>query len=210
MFAKFLLTATAIGAATAKVFVERDVVEARQTSESLSPACESALSVAEPAYDMQPTLDIFISATKVTEPCKTPFYTGSVGSIYTSYSSELMAWYTSNSVVLNNVLTACSETLEPIPTPTFPASCSTFTGGQGGATPTTESSAPGSSLSSASVSQTGSPTVTPAGTTTGTPGTPGTPTSTSATTPTGAASRETGFAAAALAAAGFIGAVAML
>ncbi|GAP82713.1 hypothetical protein SAMD00023353_0102490 [Rosellinia necatrix] len=201
MFSKALLAATVIGAATAQVpalakpdFIKRGEFDGLD----LDPKCESALADASTLYSSVPTPPAaLLSETLPADPCVTPTFTGKLQSEWASYTSEAEAWYTSHSDELLNFVTACSGLVGDSIATAVPV-CSTAAAG-GDATTTTNTSpaqTTGSSSNGDSSASSG-----PAATGSGSSAVP---------TPN-AAPRETGFVvAAAVAAAGFMGAVAAL
>ncbi|KAI2625248.1 hypothetical protein GGS21DRAFT_493734 [Xylaria nigripes] len=196
---RVLLTATAIGAATARLqtVAKRHNIENRQLDDDgdLPPQCQSAVLTASNIANTIPTppADLYSALLGLdltsTMPCL-PDFTGAVQAEEMSYISELEAWYTSNSVALNSIATACSGLISVGPTdlPTDIPICSgTASESQGSAASTmpTTSSASGSHSPTATSSQ--------------------------SSPPSGAASRDTAaVGAAAVAALGLIGAAAML
>ncbi|KAI8953610.1 hypothetical protein F4801DRAFT_102804 [Xylaria longipes] len=213
MFAKALLTATVIGAVTAQIpaIAKRDFLENRQVDGlDIDPACQSALISVSTLFDSAPTPPADLAdATLPSDPCATPSFTGKLQSEYSAYTSSAFQWYSSNSDELLSFFTVCSGVVGDAATSGLPL-CSTDLGGLGSAPATTT---PAQTTGSRSGSGSGSsPTITGmtssgAGSSTAASGS-GSP---SATSTPNAAPRETGFVfAAAVAAAGFMGAVAAL
>ncbi|KAI1153913.1 hypothetical protein F4825DRAFT_413346 [Nemania diffusa] len=221
MFTKALLAATVITAATAQVpaIAQRDfiIIERRQDDAlNIDPQCSSALAAVSTLYDTLPTpaADLLsASVTLPTDPCATPSFTGKLESEWVSYTSAALGWYSANSGALNSFITACSGLVDDSATG-LPV-CSTDLPGAGAATTTAAvtTTAASAGQTSASAGNTSSPTATGASTSASAAGSPSAAQSSAAssTASTGAAPRETGFVvAAAVAAAGLLGAVAAL
>ncbi|KAI0484828.1 hypothetical protein GGR56DRAFT_46016 [Xylariaceae sp. FL0804] len=122
MYAQVATTLLALaGAASATqqfeplpALAQRDALAPRQAAAgglptSLGPACTSALDEVLPVYNGLPTpaADLMTLTAAMTDPCATPTLTGKAEADYSSYSSEVMAWYTSNSAVLYSALSQC-------------------------------------------------------------------------------------------------------
>ncbi|KAI1749987.1 hypothetical protein F4782DRAFT_510928 [Xylaria castorea] len=207
MFSKALLAAAVIGAATAQIpaVAKRDFIENRQLDGlSVAPECSSALIAVSTLYDSLPTPPADLATvTLPSDPCVTPSFTGKLESEYVSYTSSALQWYSSNSAQLQNFVTACSDLVGAEATG-LPICSSYLTGltSSGAVKTTTSAGATGNSVS---------PTITRA-TSSGPAPTGASSTSSAAPASTtapakGAASRETGFALVAVAAAGIMGAV---
>jgi hypothetical protein len=191
MYAKTLTIAALAAVASAQIpaVARRDFVEARQTGlTSLSPECQSAVQSILPIYTEIPTPAADLESALPTDPCESVTFTGSLSAEYASYSSAAIAWYTSHSSELLGALSSCAELSQyatEIPV------CSTVTGGSVAATTGTATGAKSSGTSTAT-------------------GAKSSGTSTATSVAKNFAARETGFVAAAVAAAGFVGAVAAL
>ncbi|KAF2973435.1 hypothetical protein GQX73_g102 [Xylaria multiplex] len=214
MLSKVLLTTAVIGAATAQLpaIVKRDFIENRQFDDiGVDPTCQSALSAIQTIYSSVPTPPAdLLTATLPADPCATPSFTGSLQSEWNSYTSEALQWYASHTSDFASFFTACPDLVDESAT-NVPV-CSSDLAGLGGAATTTPPAQTTGSSESAS-----SPTVTDA-TTTGATESEATSSagasssqSPSSTVSTGAAPHQTSFVmAAAVAAVGFMGAVAVL
>ncbi|KAK6082589.1 infection structure specific protein [Seiridium cupressi] len=207
MYTKTFAVATLVAAASAQLpaVVRRDFLEARQTA-SLDAACQSAVASVLPLYQEIPTPpEDLQSVTLPADPCETPSFTGTLASEYSSYTSEVLDWYTSHSAELLSALASCTELASyasEVPV------CSSFASGAlssatAGATTTDDSSASATATGGSSSA-------------TGAGSSAATATGSASATKTGAASvsqaggaRETGFVAGVIAAAGFVGAVAV-
>ncbi|KAI1740798.1 hypothetical protein F4680DRAFT_417848 [Xylaria scruposa] len=215
MFSKAILAATIIGAATAQIpaVAKRDFIQDRQLDGvTIAPSCSSALSAVSTLYDSLPTPPAdLVTATLPADPCVTPSFTGKLQSEYVSYTSSALQWYSSNSAQLESFLTACSDLVGGAAATGLPVCSSYLTGLTSAVQTTTSARATGYSVSPTLTRATSSgPVSTGASSTASRSGTSsGAPASTSAPAK-GAASRETGFALAAVAAAGVMGAVVAL
>jgi hypothetical protein len=232
MFSNIILAAAALSVATAQAkqipaLAQRSFIEGRQDSDDgglddLDPACESALSSLLPIYSSAPTPPADL--TLPDDPCVTPTFTGAQAAEWTSYTSAALDWFTSHSDEVYSLVTDCpvlaaqaSGALTDIPVCSSIVGGADVTGSSSSSVPaqTTAPSDGGESSTSASAGVTGSGSGPGSGSTGPTTSHSGSssPSSTGTPTPTpNAAPRETGFvvAAAALAAAGFMGAVAAL
>ncbi|KAI0541562.1 hypothetical protein GGR58DRAFT_456478 [Xylaria digitata] len=208
MLSKVLLATAVIGTATAQLpaIFKRDFIENRQDDGlGVDPTCQSALSAIQTIYSSVPTPPAdLLTATLPADPCVTPSFTGSLQSEWSSYTSEALQWYASHTADFANFLTACSDLVDESAATNLPV-CSSDLAGLGGVATTTPPA------------QTTGPTVTDATTTaateSGAASSAGASSSQSpsSTVSTGAAPHETSFVmAAAVAAAGFMGAVAVL
>ncbi len=230
MWSKILVIAAVLGAVTAQIpaIAKRDFIENRQVDNlSLDPACQSALSMVQTLYLSEPTPPADLeSVTLPADPCVTPSFTGTLQSEWVSYTSELFAWVSSHTTEIDNFITACSSLVGEAAT-AYPVCSSDVTGLVSAATTaaaTTSAAATSAAASSAAASSAAATTSahTTAASETSTPNTTtshavssaGASTSaspSSAVPTTNAAPRETGFVvAAAVAVAGFMGAVAVL
>ncbi|KAI0549308.1 hypothetical protein F4679DRAFT_547537 [Xylaria curta] len=215
MFSKAILAATIIGAATAQIpaVAKRDFIQDRQLNGvTIAPSCSSALSAVSTLYDSLPTPPADLaSVTLPADPCVTPSFTGKLQSEYVSYTSSALQWYSSNSAQLESFITACSDLVGGAVATGVPVCSSYLTGLTSAVKTTTSARATGYSVSPTLTRATSSgPVSTGASSTASRSGTSsGAPASTSAPAK-GAASRETGFALAAVAAAGVMGAVVAL
>ena len=210
MLSKALLTATVIGAATAQnlpPIARREFLEDRQF-DGVPATCESAISAIETIYSSAPTPPAdLLSVTIPADPCVTPSFTGKLASEWSSYTDAALEWYYDHTSEINAVLTACSDIIEQATAGLNPADFPTCSTGFGGAAASTKTAA----------DSTITATTTPAPSSSSTGGAASTGASTSSASATStvnvpnAAARETGFAVvAAVAAAGFMGAVAVL
>ncbi|RYP51204.1 hypothetical protein DL768_003410 [Monosporascus sp. mg162] len=183
MFTKALLSTTAFAAAASAYFPN---LQARQTQ--FSEQCQSAINDIMPIMSDAPTPPpAIVTASRPTDPCATPEFSGSELSQYESYMSAVSDWAGSNSAAINSALQECTEL-----TQYAPVSIPTCTGAA--AQPTGSSSDDSTSSSSDDNSSN-----------TGTDEPSSTEDSNAAETP-GAASRETGMmAGAVLVAAGVLG-----
>ncbi|KAI0189739.1 hypothetical protein EV127DRAFT_101519 [Xylaria flabelliformis] len=216
MFSKAILAATIVGAATAQIpaVAKRDFIQDRQLDGvTIAPSCSSALSAVSTLYDSLPTPPADLaSVTLPADPCVTPSFTGTLQSEYVSYTSSALQWYSSNSAQLESFITACSDLVGGAAATGLPVCSSYLTGLTSAVQTTTSARATGYSVSPTLTRATSSGPVSTgaASSTASRSGTSsGAPASTSAPAK-GAASRETGFAFAAVAAAGVMGAVAAL
>lgn len=112
MYTKTLAIASLVAVASAQLppIVRRDfLVQARETA-TLDDACQTAIASVLPIYSEIPTppLDL-LSATLPADPCETPSFSGSLASEYSSYTSEILEWYSSNSAELLSALASCAE-----------------------------------------------------------------------------------------------------
>ncbi|KAI1201770.1 hypothetical protein F5X97DRAFT_12460 [Nemania serpens] len=209
MLSNIFLATTVIGLAAAQVpaIARRDFLENRQT-DGLDPECASAVSDISSLYSSVPTPPAdLLSVTLPSDPCVTPTFTGKLQSEWATYTSEALQWYTSHSDELLSFVTACSGLVNGAIATGIPVCSSEVTGvSSPAATTTTTTPATHSSSSGASGS---TPGPTSASSSAGPAAGSGSP---SSTVPTpNAAPRETSFVvAAAVAAAGFMGAVAAL
>ncbi|KAI0097390.1 hypothetical protein GGR51DRAFT_470854 [Nemania sp. FL0031] len=190
---------------------KRDFIEVRQDGLESNPACSSAFSAVSTLYQSVPTPPAdLLSATLPTDPCVTPTFTGKLESEWNSYTSAALEWYTSNSDEILSFVTACSGIVEA-PYLTEPSCSSGVTGTTAAATTTSEALT--TSSSGSGVTSTGAAATSSGASSSGASSSAGAASSSSASSSvsTGAAPRETGFVvAAAMAAAGFMGAVAAL
>ncbi|KAI0905673.1 hypothetical protein F4823DRAFT_632559 [Ustulina deusta] len=235
MWSKILVIAAVLGAVTAQIpaIAKRDFIENRQVDNlSLDPACQSALSMVQTLYLSEPTPPADLeSVTLPADPCVTPSFTGTLQSEWVSYTSELFAWVSSHTTEIDNFITACSSLVGEAAT-AYPVCSSDVTGLVSAATTaaaTTSAAATSAAATSAAASSAAassaaattsahttaaSETSTPHATTSHAVSSAGASTSaspSSAVPTTNAAPRETGFVvAAAVAVAGFMGAVAVL
>ncbi|KAI1133236.1 hypothetical protein F5Y10DRAFT_229701 [Nemania abortiva] len=216
MFSKALLAATVIGAATAQVpaIAKREFIENRQDGLDLDPACESALSAVTTLYASVPTPPAdLLSQSLPTDPCVTPSFTGKLESEWVSYTSAAFQWYSSHSDELNSFITACSGLVDESAATDIPVCSTAVTGVTSAAATTTSESqttkSSGGSSSGSAPTSTGAAATSSAASSSSSAA--GSGSAASSTVSTGAAPRETGFVvAAAMAAAGFMGAVAAL
>ncbi|KAI2620733.1 hypothetical protein GGS26DRAFT_307000 [Hypomontagnella submonticulosa] len=193
----FITALIAIATATQSPdFTERDIIiEGRQKLPGIpDEQCQKAVASAQSIYTSLPTPPpALLSMSLPSDPCATSIaFSGdaAAASKFSSYTSKVMDWYTSHSAQLQSALAPCSSlasfVAQEIPVCTSSVSSSFTTGS--GATPTS----------------TGSSSVSPSSATTGAAGS-------SSTAAPNAAPRETGFiGAAAVAAMGFVGAIAAL
>ncbi|TGJ85813.1 hypothetical protein E0Z10_g2955 [Xylaria hypoxylon] len=200
MFSKALLAATVIGAATAQLpaIAKRDFIENRQYDDlDVDPTCKSALSAIETIYSSVPTPPAdLLSVTLPADPCVTPSFTGTLESEWSSYTSEALQWYTSHADDFANFLTACSGLVDESAATNIPVCSSDLTALGSAPTITTPAQTTTDATGSGPASSTGASS---------------TPSSSPTVATPNAAARETGFVvAAAMAAAGFMGAVAVL
>ncbi|KAI1168397.1 hypothetical protein F5B18DRAFT_278483 [Nemania serpens] len=197
MLSKILLTTAVIGLATAQVpaIAKRDFLENRQTN-GLDPECASAISDVSSLYSSVPTPPAdLLSVTLPSDPCVTPTFTGTLQSEWATYTSEALQWYTSHSDELLSFITACSGLVDGSVATAVPICSSELSGVSSPATTTPASHTTKSGESGSTPAPTG------ASSSAGSSAVP---------TPN-AAPRETSFVvAAAVAAAGFMGAVAAL
>ncbi|KAI0447685.1 hypothetical protein F4803DRAFT_558748 [Xylaria telfairii] len=218
MFTKALLTAAVvIGTATAQVpaIAKRDFLESRQLDSGLpdgldvDPKCQSALTAVSTLYTSLPTpaADL-LSVTLPTDPCVTPTFTGKLESEWNSYTSAALQWYSSHSDELLNFVTACSGLIDGSQATDLPV-CSSDLASPGASTTPAQTTTGSSSASTITgVASSGAASSSGAGASAG--ASQSTSPSSTVSTPN-AAPRETGFVfAAAVAAAGFMGAVAAL
>lgn len=112
MYAKTFTVATLAAVASAQLpaLVRREfLLEARET-QSMDPTCQSAIASVLPIYSEIPIPPSDLeSITLPSNPCETPSLTGSLASEYSSYTSEVLAWYSSNSAELLSALASCSQ-----------------------------------------------------------------------------------------------------
>ncbi|KAI0970631.1 hypothetical protein F4678DRAFT_435806 [Xylaria arbuscula] len=222
MFAKALVTAAIIGAATARspIIADRDDSIQNRADSSASAECSSALSAVETLFLSAPTPPAdLLSATLPADPCVTPSFTGALATEWPSYASAALQWYTSNAAELDDFVSACGGILTDAAAQVAPGVCTSALVGAGvtaasttaaAVTTTAASSATSAaSVMSASTGAGGANTSSSAVSSAGASGSVS-PSSSTVSTPN-AAPRETGFAVvAAVAAAGFMGAVAVL
>ncbi|KAI1339473.1 hypothetical protein F5Y15DRAFT_382660 [Xylariaceae sp. FL0016] len=170
MFAKVLLVAAVAGLASAEQLpsvAKREFLDARQ---DLSDECQSAITAVLPLYSSLPTPAADLeNLTLDSDPCATPTLTGSVASDFSSYSSAVLDWYTSNSAELNSALASCSElSAYASEVPICSSAIASITSGATSATATSDStsstggsskgsSSTGGSASATQVSQGGAP-----------------------------------------------------
>ncbi|KAI1420774.1 hypothetical protein F5Y12DRAFT_89051 [Xylaria sp. FL1777] len=202
MLFKTLFAAAVIGAATAQL--SPDEVTDYLEDLDLSPECISVYSELATAIPTVP--DDLFSATLPADPCATPSFTGTLQAEWTSFSSAALEFYSAHTAELSSFVSECSGQIGGNLLAGFPI-CST-TGASTTAAATTPATTPaqttGSSNAATVTGPTTSQTVTSAGASNST-----SPSSTVASP--NAAPRETGFVVAAAAAAvGFMGAVAVL
>ncbi|KAI1192086.1 hypothetical protein F5B17DRAFT_232 [Nemania serpens] len=202
MLSKILLaTIAVIGLATAQVpaVAKRDFLEIRQTN-GIDPTCASAISDVSSLYSTVPTPPAdLLSVTLPSDPCVTPSFTGKLQSEWATYTSEALQWYTSHSSQLLSFVSACSGLVDGSLATDVPVCSSSLSGG-GGVTSSPATTTPAAPTTKSAGASGSTPTPTTSGS-----GSPSSP------TPNAAASRETSFVvAAAVAAAGFMGAVAAL
>ncbi|KAH8161675.1 hypothetical protein CIB48_g6563 [Xylaria polymorpha] len=205
---KALLTAAVIGAATTAqqvpAIAKREFLENRQLDGSLDPACESALTAVSTLYTSLPTpaADL-LSVTLPADPCATPTFTGKLESEWVSYTSAALQWYSSHSSELLDFVTACSGIIDGAQATGLPVCSSDLAGPAASTTaPAKTTSGSGSASTITGVSSSGAASSAGASKSSSPSSTTSTP---------NAAPRETGFVfAAAVAAAGFMGAVAAL
>ncbi|KAI1635075.1 hypothetical protein F4809DRAFT_473535 [Biscogniauxia mediterranea] len=208
MLANVVLAAALVSAASAHLpaVAKREFLQNRQ-DQDLDETCVSAVTAVMPLYDSLPTPpDDLLSVTMPADPCATPTFTGSLASEYSSYTSEVMDWYSSNSAALNDAISSCTNLASY---QTAVPSCSSDAAATTDAGNTT--AAPGSSSAGPS-STSGFATATTTSGSSASTGTNGSSSSSSTVTPTAnAAPRETGYVmVAAAAAAGLMGVVAAL
>ncbi|KAI1497479.1 hypothetical protein F5X99DRAFT_363088 [Biscogniauxia marginata] len=183
MVTNVVLAAALVGAASAHLpaVAKRDFF--LQGRQELDETCQSAINDIMPLYaDLPMPPDDLLSITMPADPCATPTLTGSLSSELSSYTSEVLDWYSSNGAALESALASCtslSAYASEVPVCSTAASTGAGTTAAGSSSRATSTS--GSTASSGSASQTATP---------------------------NAAPRETGFVVAA--AAGFLGAVAVL
>ncbi|KAI0133005.1 infection structure specific protein [Xylariales sp. AK1849] len=111
MFTKTVAVAALVAVTSAQLpaVARRDFIEARQTA-SLDVACQSAIASVLPIYSELPSAPAdLLTATLPSDPCETPSFTGSLSSEYSSYTSEVLVWYTSHSDELLSALASCTE-----------------------------------------------------------------------------------------------------
>ncbi|KAI2619897.1 infection structure specific protein [Hypoxylon sp. NC1633] len=192
MFAKILLfaaLATAVASQDSQPGepAKRDVVEGRQQFVITDAQCERALTSAMSVYAGQPTPPPALLSTKLpSDPCAVSIaFSGhpSASSQFSSYTSEVVDWYASHSAQLQSVLAPCSSLASylTLKVPICTSSAQSTSAAVEGTGPTSTAESSGETTTSSS-------TVTP-----------------------NAAPRETGLVGiAAVAAAGFLGAVAAL
>ncbi|KAI5919822.1 hypothetical protein F4810DRAFT_468728 [Camillea tinctor] len=216
MLANAMLAAALVSTASAHLpaIARRDFLESRQDLADTSEECQSAVVDALPLFQELPTpSDELLSITESADPCATDIFTGSLSADLSSFSSELLAWSSSNSDVLSSLFSVCPELTsfeseEPICTSaaagasaTTGVSATTTEAGKTTATPGSSSASPSNTSGSTLASAT-------SGSATSTSGS----SSSSTAVPTAnAAPRETGLVmVAAAAAAGLMGAIAVL
>ncbi|KAI1491556.1 hypothetical protein F5X96DRAFT_630955 [Biscogniauxia mediterranea] len=201
MLANVVLAAALVSTASAHLpaVAKREFLQSRQDQDQdIDAACVSAVNAVMPLYDSLPNPpDDLLSVTLPAEPCATPTFTGSLASEFSSYTSEVMDWYSSNSAAINSAIASCTSLADY----EFEVPVCSSSGAAGASATTTEAASttatPGSSSSGP----------------TSTSGTSSSSSSSSTVTPTAnAAPRETGYVmvAAAAAAAGLMGVVAAL
>ncbi|KAI0379202.1 hypothetical protein F5Y04DRAFT_259972 [Hypomontagnella monticulosa] len=189
----FLITAliAVITAIQLPGLTERDVIEGRQKLPGITdPQCQNAVASAQTIYESLPTPPpALLSMSLPSDPCATSIaFSGdaAAASKFSSYTSKVMDWYTSHSAQLQSVLAPCSS-LASVVAQQIPFCTSSMN----------LSSTAGSSATPAPTSATNFPT--------------STTTDSSSTATPNAAARETGsISYAAIAAMGFIGAIAAL
>lgn len=112
MYAKTLTVAilAAVASAQLPAIARREfLVEARAT-QALDDACQTAIANVLPIYSQIPIPpEDLQSATLPSDPCETPSFTGTLAAEYSSYTSEVLDWYTSHSADLLSALASCSE-----------------------------------------------------------------------------------------------------
>lgn len=212
MLANVVLAAALVSTVSAHLpaIAKREFLENRQ-EQDLDESCVSAINDVMPLYESLPIpSDDLLSITLPADPCATPELTGSLSSEYSSYTSELMDWYSSNSAALSSAMAECTSLADyesELPVCSSAAAAASATTTEAGKT----TAAPGSS--SAGPSSTSG--FTTATTTSGASASTGTASSSSSSSTTiataNAAPRETGYImVGAAAAAGLIGVVAAL
>ncbi|KAH9908463.1 hypothetical protein F4778DRAFT_348873 [Xylariomycetidae sp. FL2044] len=127
-----LLLAAVASAHQIPRIAQRDFIhEIRQDGPEVNTGCQSALSQILPLYSSLPTPPpAILTAGLPTDPCATPSLTGDAAAQYTSYSSEVLSWYTSHSAELQSALAECTQLMDYA---TGVPVCSTMMGGAGGA-----------------------------------------------------------------------------
>ena len=186
MYAKTLIVSALAVLASAQLpaVQRRDFAELQARQTALDPSCTDALASLLPLYSSLPTPPPdFPTQTGASDPCATPTYTGAALSAYSSYSSVVQVWYSSNSAAIFGALGKC-------PSLTQYASGIPICTSAGLTTST------GSAATTGSASRTS--------------GAAGSASSSASAVTKNAAARETGMVAAGLAAAGFVVAVAAL
>ncbi|KAI1817949.1 hypothetical protein GGS20DRAFT_424460 [Poronia punctata] len=111
MFSKVFLIAAAAGAVTAQM-PKREVLEARQTD--FSPKCQSALNGAMDLVTGIPTPPEVFATMTITDPCETPDVTGSALSQYNSYTSALSSFLDEHKEEYEAVASACSADIPEV------------------------------------------------------------------------------------------------
>ncbi|KAI1300569.1 hypothetical protein F5Y03DRAFT_363765 [Xylaria venustula] len=225
MFAKTLITAAIIGTATARfpIIADRDDSIQNRADSSARAECSSALSAVETLFSSAPTPPAdLLSVTLPADPCVTPSFTGALATEWPSYTSAALQWYASHTSELNDFVSACEGVLSDAAAQVGPQVCTSALVGAGvtaasttaAAVTTTTAASVTSVASVSSASSTGAGDAITSSSAVSSAGVSGSasPSSSSSTVSTpNAAPRETGFAVvAAVAAAGFMGAVAVL
>ena len=195
--------------------MKREILQPRQSLPDLSPSCTSALLGIYSGLPTPPARLVSAIGADGSNPCSVTV-PSSLSSEYSSYESKISSWYSQSSDDVSSALNSCSE-LRSLAT-LLPVCVTSYLGGGGGggaASGTGTDTASGASETGTDASSTmggGGGGANSQSTDTGaTSATDTSATDASATgTETDAAPRETGYAMAALAAAGAIAAVAAL
>lgn len=193
--------------------MKREILQPRQSLPDLSPSCTSALLGIYSGLPTPPARLVSAIGADGSNPCSVTV-PSSLSSEYSSYESKISSWYSQSSDDVSSALNSCSE-LRSLAT-LLPVCVTSYLGGGGGAASGTGTdTASGASETGTDASSTtggGGGGANSQSTDTGaTSATDASATDASATgTETDAAPRETGYAMAALAAAGAIAAVAAL
>ncbi|KAK1966779.1 hypothetical protein LY78DRAFT_35928 [Colletotrichum sublineola] len=185
-----------------------DAIEARDEAACYSVVAEHATVTA----DFPPIPDALASATdvnipQVTDPCQFPSVTGSVGAVLTSYSSALQSWENAHITEIRSLWSACTDVPEisSVIAQFGDSICSTALGPI-----TSQAAGSGTATATATVTTTAGgagETSAAAETSAATESTGSGAAASSTAVPAAAAPRETGMlVAAAVAAAGFVGA----
>ncbi|KAI1399068.1 hypothetical protein F4819DRAFT_435559 [Hypoxylon fuscum] len=157
MHARVFLSTTLAAVASAQVpgLAKRDVIEARQRRpQAFDDQCRNALASAQPLYSDLPTPPpSLLSMSLPSDPCATSAaFSGDVSaaSQFSSYTAEVMGWFTSHSAQLESALAPC-PTLASYITQKVPI-CTSSAGG---------SVSTGSTTAGPTSTTTGSPLATP-------------------------------------------------